>query len=108
MREPFLQWTALRDTLGDMGIPMSIYFDRHTTYKFPAKPTIQKEINEEEPLSEFGRALEELGVQRIYAHSPQAKGRRDAVKGNKERRRSKRVSKDISAEIQQEVYFEGT
>jgi transposase len=27
------------------GIPMSIYFDRHTTYKSPAEPTIQEEIN---------------------------------------------------------------
>jgi len=57
------------------GIPMSIYFDKHTTYKSTAEPTIEEEINGEEPLSEFGRALEELGVQRIYAHSPQAKGR---------------------------------
>lgn len=57
------------------GIPMSIYFDRHTTYKSPAEPTIEEEINGEEPLSEFGRALEELGVKRIYAYSPQAKGR---------------------------------
>jgi len=57
------------------GIPMSIYFDRHTTYKSTAKPTIEEEISGEEPLSEFGRALEELGVERIYANSPQAKGR---------------------------------
>ncbi len=57
------------------GIPMSIYFDRHTTYKSTAEPTIEEEINGEEPLSEFGRALEELGVERIYAYSPQAKGR---------------------------------
>lgn len=57
------------------GIPMSIYFDKHTTYKSTAEPTIEEEINGEEPLSEFGRALEELGVKRIYAHSPQAKGR---------------------------------
>jgi len=57
------------------GIPMSIYFDKHTTYKSPAEPTIEEEINGQEPLSEFGRALKELGVQRIYAHSPQAKGR---------------------------------
>ncbi len=56
-------------------IPMSIYFDRHTTYKSTAEPTIEEEINGEEPLSEFGRALEELGVKRIYAYSPQAKGR---------------------------------
>ena len=57
------------------GIPMSIYSDKHTTYKSTAEPTIEEEINGGEPLSEFGRALEELGVQRIYAHSPQAKGR---------------------------------
>ncbi len=57
------------------GIPMSIYFDKHTTYKSTAEPTIQEEISGQEPLSEFGRALEELGVKRIYAHSPQAKGR---------------------------------
>lgn len=57
------------------GIPMSIYFDRHTTYKSTAEPTIEEEINGEEPLSEFGRALKELGVEIIHAHSPQAKGR---------------------------------
>jgi len=57
------------------GIPMSIYFDRHTTYKSTAKPTIQEEINGDEPLSEFGRALKELGVELIHAYSPQAKGR---------------------------------
>ncbi len=28
-----------------------------------------------EPLSQFGRALSELGVELIPAHSPQAKGR---------------------------------
>lgn len=57
------------------GIPVSVYFDKHTTYKSPAKPTIEEEINGTEPLSEFGRALKELGVQPKHAHSPQAKGR---------------------------------
>jgi len=56
-------------------IPMSIYFDRHTTYKSPSEPTIEDEINGTEPLSEFGRALTELGVKLIHAYSPQAKGR---------------------------------
>jgi len=54
------------------GIPMSIYFDKHTTYKSTKKLTIEEEISREEPLSEFGRVLEELEVRRIYAHSPQA------------------------------------
>ena len=57
------------------GIPMSVYFDKHTTYKSPAEPSIEDEINGTEPLSEFGRALRELGVDLIHAHSPQAKGR---------------------------------
>jgi hypothetical protein len=57
------------------GIPMSIYFDKHTTYKSTADPSIEDEINGTEPLSEFGRALTELGVEIIHAHSPQAKGR---------------------------------
>jgi hypothetical protein len=57
------------------GIPMSVYFDKHTTYKSTAEPSIEDEINGTEPLSEFGRALRELGVELIHAHSPQAKGR---------------------------------
>lgn len=57
------------------GIPMSVYFDRHTTYKSPSEPSIEDEINGTEPLSEFGRALRELDVNRIHAYSPQAKGR---------------------------------
>ena len=28
-----------------------------------------------EPISQFGRALQELGVRKLHAHSPQAKGR---------------------------------
>jgi transposase len=57
------------------GLPMSVYLDKHTTYKSPAEPTLEDELNGTEPLSEFGRALAELGVTIIYAHSPQAKGR---------------------------------
>jgi hypothetical protein len=57
------------------GIPMSIYFDRHTTYKSPAEPSIEDDFNGVEPLSEFGRALTELQVKLIHAYSPQAKGR---------------------------------
>jgi transposase len=57
------------------GIPMSVYMDKHTTYKSPAAPSIEDEINGTEPLSEFGRALTDLEVTIIHAHSPQAKGR---------------------------------
>ena len=49
------------------GLPMSIYSDRHTTYKSTDK--------NKEALSQFERALGELGIELIHAHTPQAKGR---------------------------------
>ena len=57
------------------GLPMKVYLDKHSTYKSTAKPTIEDELNDVEPLSEFERALKELGVEVSHAHSPQAKGR---------------------------------
>ena len=57
------------------GLPVSVYLDKHTTYKSPAKPSIEEEINRREPLSQFERAMKELGVKVIHANSPQAKGR---------------------------------
>src|SRR6185312_12997284 len=48
------------------GLPRSVYADRHSIYRdedHPQKPT------------QFGRAMAELGVELIAAHSPQAKGR---------------------------------
>jgi DNA-binding Lrp family transcriptional regulator len=57
------------------GLPMKVYLDKHSTYKSSAKPTIEDELNDVRPLSEFERALRELGVEVNHAHSPQAKGR---------------------------------
>jgi len=66
---------SFKKYIGKYGLPMSVYLDKHTTYKSPAEPTLEDELNGTEPLSEFGRALAELGVELIHAHSPQAKGR---------------------------------
>ena len=57
------------------GIPICVYFDKHSTYKSQQKPSIEDELMNREALSQFGRALTELGVEFISAHSPQAKGR---------------------------------
>jgi hypothetical protein len=57
------------------GIPQCVYFDKHTTYKSPKKPSIEDELLNREAVTQFGRALKELGVEFIHAHSPQAKGR---------------------------------
>jgi hypothetical protein len=48
------------------GVPRSLYVDRHSIYRdqeHPDHPT------------QFGRAMKELSVELIQAHSPQAKGR---------------------------------
>jgi hypothetical protein len=63
------------------GLPMKVYLDKHTTYKSTAKPTIQDELERVEPLSQFERALKELGVEVLHAHSPQAKGRIERLFG---------------------------
>jgi hypothetical protein len=57
------------------GIPISVYIDRHTTYKSNKKPSIEDELENSEPMTQVGRALKELGVDVIFAHSAQAKGR---------------------------------
>jgi hypothetical protein len=57
------------------GIPLAIYADKHTTYQSPAEPTVAEQLAGVAPQSQFGRALAELGVELIPAHSPQAKGR---------------------------------
>jgi hypothetical protein len=57
------------------GIPLAVYADKHTTYRSPAEPTVEEQLAGTKPQSQFGRALGELGVELIAAHSPQAKGR---------------------------------
>ncbi len=57
------------------GIPVSMYIDKHAAYKSKKKLTIEDELENKDPLTQFTRALGELGVEVIYANSPQAKGR---------------------------------
>ena len=64
------------------GLPQSIYVDKHTTYKSTRALSIEEELaGIEKPMSQFERALEELGVEVIHAHSPQAKGRVERLFG---------------------------
>jgi transposase len=63
------------------GLPMSVYVDCHTTYKSSKKLTEWDEVEGIESLSQFERALKELGVEVIHALSPQAKGRVERLFG---------------------------
>lgn len=57
------------------GLPRSVYLDRHGAYKAKRPRTLEEELEGKSPLSQFQRALEELGVAVIHAYSPEAKGR---------------------------------
>ena len=63
------------------GLPLSVYLDRHTTYKSSKKPTEWDDASDLSFLSQFERALQELGVDVIHALSPQAKGRVERLFG---------------------------
>ena len=63
------------------GLPLSVYLDKYKTYKSTAKPSIEDELNDREPLSDFERVLGELGVEVKHANSPQAKGRIERLFG---------------------------
>jgi transposase len=58
----------------DFGIPQSLYSDCHTIFRSPKTRSLETR-GENAPLTQFGRAMDELGTDIIYAHSPQAKGR---------------------------------
>ena len=57
------------------GIPISVYLDRHSTYKVNRKTTIEEDLEGEGALTQFQLVMKQLGVKVIYARSPQANGR---------------------------------
>ena len=52
------------------GIPLALYSDRHAAFKYNARqgPVLYES-------TQFARVMRELGIQQIFAMSPQAKGR---------------------------------
>ena len=57
------------------GLPQALYSDHDSIYETSLKTSTKEALQGEEPVTQFGRAMKELGVQIILANSPQAKGR---------------------------------
>ena len=53
------------------GLPLSIYIDKFSTYKVNHKNA----VDNSELMTQFERAMKQVGVKPITAHSPEAKGR---------------------------------
>lgn len=71
----FTLFQVMEHYLLTYGRPLALYVDRHSTYKVNRQATIEEELRDSQPLSQFSRAMDTLGIELIYALSSQAKGR---------------------------------
>jgi len=75
-------FVLFRQYFEEYGLPVAIYSDRHSIFKVNKprnldhkKPIRDKEELENMGLTQFSRAMKELGIELIFANTPQAKGR---------------------------------
>ena len=56
-------------------LPLGLYVDRDSIYRTDREPSVAEQLAGQEPLTQFGRAMKQLGVKIELAYSAQAKGR---------------------------------
>ena len=61
--------------IGRYGVPQALYVDSKTVFRTDREPTPEEQLKGEKPLTAFGQSCRKLGIELIYAGSPQAKGR---------------------------------
>jgi transposase len=66
----------MKGIIRQCGIPLGVYTDRHSIFHVERGPN-----KGNVPLTQFGRALRELGITHVRAHSPEAKGRIERANG---------------------------
>lgn len=72
----------LKTLVQTCGIPVALYMDRHGIFRRnDAAWTVEEELRGRQDPTQVGRALAALGIEAIYALSPQAKGRIERVWG---------------------------
>lgn len=71
----FTLFGATEHYLKTHGKPLSLYVDKHSTFRINRQATIEEDLKDTKARSQFGRAMDDLVIELIFAHSPQAKGR---------------------------------
>jgi transposase len=67
---------CLRQIVLDKGIPLALYMDRHGIFRRNDDHwSLQEQLAGEQTPTQLGQALRALGIETIFAMSPQAKGR---------------------------------
>ncbi len=73
---------VLRDIVKAKGIPLAAYMDRHgTLQRNDTKWSLEEQLAGRRQPTQVKRALDDLGIQALYALSPQAKGRVERLWG---------------------------
>lgn len=73
----------LQTILASKGIPLALYSDRHSIFQRSSREseTLDEQLDGVRQPTQFGRALRDLAIQPILAHSPEAKGRIERLWG---------------------------
>ena len=74
-------YDVLEDWVRQHGLPGSLYVDRDSIYRCEGQARVAEQLAGQERQTQFGRAMAQLGVELILAHSPQAKGRVERMNG---------------------------
>lgn len=75
----FNLFAAAEHYLVTHGKPLTLYVDKHSTFKINRQANIEEDLKDSQAQSQFTRAMEQLQINLIYASSPQAKGRVERV-----------------------------
>lgn len=67
--------SATKAYLRRWGRPAAFYVDKDSIYKVNRPANAEEQLSDKDPVTQFTRAMDELGIEVIAAHSPQAKGR---------------------------------
>jgi transposase len=73
----------MKGIIQQKGIPLAVYSDRYLVFRPPMRKEDAKEtsLGDGGKLTQFGRAMQELGITQVFAHSPEAKGRIERANG---------------------------
>ena len=63
------------------GKPIALYSDKHGVFRVNTRRAETASVDDNNGLTQFGRAMEELGIMPIFANTPQAKGRVEKING---------------------------
>ena len=90
------QWYVLRH-----GLPRALYVDQASIYRPDHEPSGSELLDKTPAETQFGRAMRELDVELILAHSAQAKGRVERMNGTLQDRLVKALRRKKISNIQE-------